>query len=386
MVKRVIVLLLVMFLSYAGFSQETDSTLKSIAFSGYLKELPYFQFFTNQQTTFNNILNLRLNLGISLPASTRLVIEMRNRLLSGDGYWGSNQLLEVFKEDNGWLDLTAASAFGGSKSAVQIMADRLFLEHNAGKWQFRLGRQRINWGINMVSNPNDLFNTYSFFDFDYTERPGSDAIRTQYFINSTSRLELAVAPADQASEAVAALFYGFNYQGYDLQLITAYFHDRLALGGGWAGHIRNAGFKGEATLFSDLSGEARETDFVVSSSADYIFTNGLYLVLEGLYNGGYESTEVPELTLIKPLSADNIMFSKFAVTASATYPFSPVFSGSMSAMLLPDIYSVFIAPALVWSLSNSINLTFAAQVFSGGDKSAFSGAGTQLYASFQWSF
>ena len=34
------------------------------------------------------------------------------------------------------------------------------------------GRQRINWGQTFVWNVNDVFNAYSYFDFDYKERPG----------------------------------------------------------------------------------------------------------------------------------------------------------------------------------------------------------------------
>ena len=60
------------------------------------------------------------------------------------------------------------------------------------KWELTLGRQRINWGVNLAFNPNDLFNAYSLIDFDYQERPGSDAIRFQYFTNELSSFETAV--------------------------------------------------------------------------------------------------------------------------------------------------------------------------------------------------
>jgi hypothetical protein len=61
-----------------------------------------------------------------------------------------------------------------------------YLDYTAGKWQFRVGRQRINWGVNLVWNPNDVFNSFSYFDFDYEERPGSDAVRVQYYTGTTS--------------------------------------------------------------------------------------------------------------------------------------------------------------------------------------------------------
>lgn len=41
----------------------------------------------------------------------------------------------------------------------------------------------------MAWNPNDWFNTYNYFDFDYEERPGTDAIRVRvYFKDGMSSL------------------------------------------------------------------------------------------------------------------------------------------------------------------------------------------------------
>ena len=68
--------------------------------------------------------------------------------------------------------------------------DRLFIEWNKEKWNIRIGRQRINWGINLAFNPNDIFNAYNFLDFDYEERPGVDAARVQYYYGSFSGLDL----------------------------------------------------------------------------------------------------------------------------------------------------------------------------------------------------
>ena len=72
---------------------------------------------------------------------------------------------------------------------------------------FRQGsdRQRINWGQTLVWNPNDIFNAYSYFDFDYIERPGSDAIRLQYYPDYSSAIEMAVK-ADYENKIQQPLF------------------------------------------------------------------------------------------------------------------------------------------------------------------------------------
>lgn len=368
-------------------SQESDTSKNKLLIAGgYLKELPYLQFVKNQKTVFNNVLNLRLNFALNFSESTRFVLEMRNRWLAGDTEWGSEAFVTTLKNGNGWLNAGTAFSMGGKHSAVHIMADRFYLEHNSGKWQIKAGRQRINWGINMVSNPNDLFNTYSFFDFDYPERPGSDAVRVQYYRNGMSHIEAAFAPASHISDAVGAFLYDLNFKEYDVQFITGYYHNRFVLGTGWAGHIRAAGFKGEISLFSDLSGNDRNTNVVAAVSGDYIFDNSLYFVVEALYNGGFNPAGYNVSDLYRPLSADNIMFSEFAVTTSVSYPFSPVISGSLAAMSLPDIHAYFISPSFTWSVKSNLDASLTSQIFGGSESLGINGTAIAVIGSLQWSF
>ena len=71
----------------------------------------------------------------------------------------------------------------------------------------RIGRQRINWGVNLAWNPNDLFNAYSLIDFDYQERSGVDAIRFQYYTGEMSSIEFAIQPGENIDKSIiAALF------------------------------------------------------------------------------------------------------------------------------------------------------------------------------------
>ncbi len=90
----------------------------------------------------------------------------------------------------GWIDMSW-NIVDENSFFLNTTIDRLWLDLNFNKFQARIGRQRINWGQTFVWNPNDIFNAYSFFDFDYTERPGSDAIRLQYYPSFSSAIELA---------------------------------------------------------------------------------------------------------------------------------------------------------------------------------------------------
>jgi hypothetical protein len=263
----------------------------SFSFHGYLKALPSLDF--NSMTNgadFNHALHNRLNFRYTPMDNLSFVLEARNRLLSGSMVSDYNGfMLESLRSDNGFFNASFVPAFG-IRYIWHVNPDRFYADWQHNQWQVRVGRQRINWGINMVSNPNDLFNNYSFFDFDYEERPGVDALRLQYYTGNLARLELAVSPARAAKRSVAALLYAFNTHEVDLQFLAGYFKHRTALGMGWASHIGESGFKGEVTLFNNI-GQMDSATVVASVSMDHLFSGGMYGFVEVLYNGGHRSGE-----------------------------------------------------------------------------------------------
>jgi len=272
------------------------------------------------------------------------------------------------------------------KWLLHYIPDRLNLDWYSGNWRVVAGRQRVNWGINTITNPNDLFNLYSFYDFDYPERPGSDAVRIQYFLDWASRIELAYRPARDVKNSVAAMLYGFNTNGYDVQFITGYYQHRWAAGGGWAGSIRQSGFKGEVMFFANLEDQLDEkpTNLIAAISADYMFDNSLFLIVEALYNKNGGKNDF--LLLGEPLSADNPSFSRFQFSSSASYPFSPILNGSLSAILYPDEEALFLSPSVTWSAFQDVDVNLLTQIFIGSSDSAFSNAGNVLAGSIKWNF
>ena len=78
--------------------------------------------------------------------------------------------------DNGWINLSWNITQCDSYLLYSAV-ERLYISYNTNKWTFGIGRQRINWSQALMFNPNDIFNGYSFFDFDYPKKAGSDAIR-----------------------------------------------------------------------------------------------------------------------------------------------------------------------------------------------------------------
>ncbi len=327
----------------------------------------------------------RLNIQWYLSPDLTFNWQMRTRFFAGDLVQEFPFYAEAIDQDDGLVNLSWLIA-DEDKWLLHYIPDRLNLDWYSGDWRVTAGRQRVNWGINTISNPNDLFNIYSFYDFDYPERPGSDAIRIQYFLDWASRIELAYRPARDMKNSVAAMLYGFNTNGYDIQLITGYYQNRLAVGGGWAGNIRQSGFKGEVMFFAnldDIPGQ-EPTNLVTAISADHMFDNSLFLIVEALYNknGGRDDF----LLLGEPLSADNPSFSRFQLSVQGSYPFSPILNGSLAAIVYPDEEALFISPSVTWSLLQDVDLNLLTQIFVGSDESAFSNAGNVIAGSVKWNF
>ncbi len=367
-----------------GFAIERDD----FRLRGYVRGMPSVQVDERfSDPSFATLFHNRLNFRWDISDSINLDIEGRNRLFYNESFRRVPDIRSVFGRDDGLIDMSGVWLSEGSWLG-HSMIDRLFLSWRAGDWRVRAGRQRINWGINLVSNPNDLFNVYSFFDFDYEERPGADAVRVQHYLSHLSSMELAISPARDEKDSVAAARYTFNRLGYDFQAIAGYYRDRSAVGGGWAGSIGGAGFKGEATWFYDLERTpgVRRGNVVAAAGLDYMFPRGTFGVVEILYNGGHGRERGDVFAVTEPLRADNIMFSEYGVTLSADHPFSPVFSGGVSAMWLPDIEAGFFRPRMKYSLLRDLDLEIVAQMFVGGRGTMIENAGTALFASLQYSF
>ncbi len=192
---------------------------KPYSFNGYLTMLQSSLFDSLSGPFMNeNILHNRLNFKGFVGDKLIFAVELRNRLFTGDRVRMGTLYSEMIGADNGFADMSW-NVIEKQSLLLNTTIDRLWLDIQLGRFQITAGRQRINWGQTFVWNPNDLFNAYSFFDFDYVERPGSDAVRFQYFPSSSSTLEMAVK-ADREHTITAAGLYRFNKWSYDFQFLA----------------------------------------------------------------------------------------------------------------------------------------------------------------------
>lgn len=362
--KKCFILLFLIAFSYSGFSQEKQ---KSVELNGYLSTLNSTMFESLKNPyNFDNLIHNRLNFKAYLTSSLTFAAEVRNRLFFGDMVRYNQMYSEMISTDQGLVDLSWNIVDRHSYFFNTTM-DRLWLDFNSGKFQARVGRQRINWGQALVWNPNDIFNAYSYFDFDYVERPGSDAIRLQYYPGSSSAIELAVK-ANSNDEITAAALYRFNKWSTDIQVLAGVLeNDELVTGFGWSGAIGSVSFRGEASWFQpfeNFTDTAGTGMFTVG--ADKFFGDNSMLQAQLLFaNNPYDFGNVTGLYTSGNMSVKDLAFSKVSAFASYSYPITPLISAGVSAMWFPDREGFFTGISTDWSVAENVDLTVLWQHFQG---------------------
>jgi len=139
-----------------------QNDLKKLVLDGHLQNLntAWIQDVNTQWYTMGSIYN-RLNLKYYMHQNWTFTASARNVVTYGQlVYLSYPTYTDLLIEEAGYMNLTGAIA-RDSSYVFYTNIDRLHLQFNQGNMDVRIGRQRINWGINMVWNPNDIFNTFN---------------------------------------------------------------------------------------------------------------------------------------------------------------------------------------------------------------------------------
>ena len=360
--------LLLLFFTGNLYSQDSVVATKDRpwSFNGYVKDMQtVIVHNVDQSWISSNLVHNRLNFRWNISNSFTFVLEERNRFYWGDLVGLSPGYKDFIAYDNGLFNLSRNLASGKS-FILNAAIDRAWLDFTQGNLQVTAGRQRINWSQTFVWNPNDIFNTYSYFDFDYEEKPGSDAVRLQYFTGASSKAELAVK-ADRDHKITAAGLYRFNHWRYDFQGLAGVYAERdLVMGIGWAGQIAKGGFKGEVAWFRPVKHFTDTTGVFLSSvEYDYTFRNSLVIQFEGFYNSNTVNSSYILASQFNPelLDAKNPFLTGFSLYGSVGHPVTPLINLSGAGIYNPSNRMVFIIPNFTFSLMNNLDLSLIAQSF-----------------------
>lgn len=341
---------------------------EKVAFSGYLSNMTTVYRIPDHWLWENNLHN-RLNLDLYPTDWLSASVQLRNRFIIGNTIPKLPGYAESLGGDQGWMDMSWAHDGNLGDSAGYVlssMVDRLWMQFSFGNLEIKAGRQRINWGQTFVWNPNDIFNSYSYFEVDYPERPGSDALRISYYTGNASTIELA-AKIDSANRVTAAAYFRFNTLGYDIQLLGGVYQEEdLFLGAGWSGTIAPVSFRGEISYFRDLDQFKDTTGYLMSSLGfDYTFSNSLMIQVEGLYSAFAKEMDVNSFLQFYSgnLDVKTLGFTPWSFFANISYPLTPLLTGSFATIWYPEWKGAYLGPSLDLSLRNNFDLSLILQYF-----------------------
>jgi hypothetical protein len=362
--------------------------------NGYVKHLAIAGWREGELGTFTNenFFHNRIKFGAYPQEAWSLGVDLRNRLFYGEGvkddpHYGDRlmgQYPQRFEASDLLVDEPGA--------VLHSKLDRAWLRFSKGNWEVTAGRQRINWSMNLAWNPNDLFNAYSFVDFDYEERPGSDAVWVRYFPAMMSSIDIAYRPGEEADERVAAFRYKFNRKGYDVQIIGGQYRSDAAFGVGWAGNLGDAGLKGEATYFHPHEDYMeRNGQLSASATVDRMFPNGSYMAASYLWNSeGIDEVPRRSLNLFQRtvLDAKSLMPTEHSILYQIQHRFDPTLQASLASIWSPGSNALFFMPSLTHTIDNSWDLSLHGQFTYIGTRaeSGLRNLGNALFLRMRWSF
>lgn len=344
------------------------------------------------------LINNRINLEYNPWEWLQLNAGIRNMASYGNQHYEFNAFYErmgmdyygQFSNDPGKMPLTAMW-HQGPKGYTSTNLDRLNAKLTFGSLEITLGRQRINWGINGIWEPNDIFNTFSYLNFNYPERPGADAVRVQYYLGATSSLDAAFK-LDRENRKTYAAMYKTTVGMYDLQVMGGVLNDTYAtMGGGWSGTIGGAGFSGEFSYYLPMEGEDDLEDaFLISLAANYNFPNMIFLQGGVLVNSAGSSDKSGSTSLIRdpsmPITALDYTNSIMQVFTAVSYPVTPLFTADLALLINPFDGSLYIGPSMNYSLAQNLDIFFIAQTYFGPEGSEFGDLGQQYSLRLKYSF
>ena len=356
----------------------------SVSLDGYVKDLQIVQWYAaNNSVYLIDLVHNRISTRTQCGAwSVRF--DLRNRIFIGDNIIMSPQLANQLDADPGWMDMSFIW-INESRVTAHTIADRAYVQYSGGRFDVTAGRQRINWGIHNIWNPNDIFNAYNFLDFDYEERPGSDALRIRTYLPKNQTLELAAAVADTGVFTGAAL-YAWNWKQFDFQALAGIFQGDAVVGGGWAGHMGDMGWKGEWSYFIPPDSTSSNSQiFTAAMGMDRSFGNDWYAALSGLYISDPEEEQLLQATDLTRTARSLFPF-EWSFHAMAMYAVSPIQSAAFSCIYVPDEDILLLMPMYTCDVSDVLDIDITAQSFFGKTDAEFKHQFTAWYLRGRWSF
>ncbi len=358
-----------------------------LSVNGYISEMGQVTETTVSAPFFDNTIHNRINIALYATQNITIHTQLRNQFVWGKTVEITPNYAQLMEADAGYLNMSF-NWWAEPNNILNTKFDRAYVEYIHGKFEASVGRQRINWGRTLVWNPNDLFNSFSYYDFDYPERPGSDAIKLSYYTGAASKAEL-VAKIDSTENITIAALYKFNHRSFDIQFLSGYVNNEdIVAGAGWEGNIGPVSFRGEGSYYHPAQKIGDTIGVVLSSiSFDYAVNSKFTTQFEMLYNDNKTKQTLATSTNLfaAPGSSKSLSFSQMNYLCGITYQINPILNTGASAMYFPDMNGYLFMPSLNISITN--NFAFMLMYYHFSIKPAITSLKANMFfARLKWNF
>ncbi len=287
-----------------------------------------------------------------------------------------------------WLDADRVFADHESFHGMHLLY-RGWLRYEGDSFDVTVGRQRIPLGRARLWNPTDLFNPIFPLAIQGDQRIGQDALLARWEPLRSFWVMGIWAPQDDPDEHRAALRLELVRTWLDAALMVGRFQKDWVFGFDFARNLGGAAIRGEATL-TDL--EAGERHWQAVGSLDYSFAvgNGLYTLVEHLYNEHLLPDAPPGLPVVPTvaqIAAQQVGLLDRITTVSRNqtgfqlgYEWSPLWRTDLLWLYDWEGASLAVVPVLALSPVDDVQLAFGAQLFLGTDDTEYGDAANLFFA------
>ena len=265
--------------------------------------------------------------------------------------------------------------------ADTLFLDNIYLRANFDKFDLTVGKQQISVGTGYAWNPVDIFNFKQLLDPTY-EQTGVNAVRLEVPFGSRAGLDIIYSPNTdfensakmvQLKTGISSfdLFgtmaqYNWKRTGFDPEtfVMDSITDERLLMGGALVGEIAGAGVWAEGTV-NQLKSSEDFNEVVVG--ADYTFENGLYILIEYLYNenGSTGFSDIDINRFLQYFNGEIHSLMQQYIFNFINYPLSNfVQLGFLNFANLND-NSIAINPQITWDAFQDVSISFMGNYFIG---------------------
>jgi hypothetical protein len=280
---------------------------------------------------------------------------------------------------------------------------RAYLRYDDKKLEVTLGRQRVPWGVGRLWNPIDRFNAIGPLAIEADQSGGVDALRVRYLLRDLTSIEGVVAGGARREDVSAAMRFSGVYRDVDYGFIGGIFEEAPTFGLDLASNLGDAAGRVEAVWtdptrrvrpFGRLEKDDLRAFWQVVVSADYVVDvgPGVYLLAEYLYNGAalgygqgdaggrvafFQESGAGAARVVAPGTRDLlghtrvVSLSRHLVGGQVGWDVTPELRADVLLIVDAERASTSWFPSLRFSPTGWLELTLAAQLFTGERRSEY---------------